>query len=317
MNKKEYMEKLCDKNGIIAALAIDQRGSIRKMFSDSNEEDRDGLIIDFKKEVVKGLTPFASSILLDTVYGIQSRDYIDDDCGLIVAYEVTGYDNDTYGRLPRLEENWSVRRIKEIGASAVKILLYYDIDEDDSINDIKKAFIERIGAECSAFDIPFFLEIVTYDSKISDSKSREFARVKPNKVNKAVAEFSKERYMVDVLKLEVPVNMKYVEGFSEDYVYTKEEALKYFKEQSEASKVPFIFLSAGVTIEMFEKTLLIAKEAGSNFNGVLCGRATWAGGLDAFVKSKEEGIDWINSQGIKNIQSLNKVLEQTATPIKK
>ena len=42
--------------------------------------------------------------------------------------------------------------------------------------------------------------------------------------------FSEPRFNVDVLKVEVPVNMKYVEGFAEgEVVYTKEEAAQHFK----------------------------------------------------------------------------------------
>lgn len=121
---------------------------------------------------------------------------------------------------------------------------------------------------------------------------------------------------MDVLKVEVPVNMAFVEGFGEEAVYTKEEAMRYFKEQSDLAQVPFIFLSAGVSNEMFKKTLFFAKEAGSTFNGVLCGRATWAGGVDEFVKSEKDGIHWLNTVGKDNILGLNEVLEKTATPWK-
>lgn len=312
--KKAYLKKLSDENNIIAALAIDQRGAIRKMITGFEDAKRDELIVKFKNAVSKHLTPYASSILLDPIYGLEAANQRDENCGLLMAYEITGYDHDEEGRLPKLIANWSVKRLVEKGVDAVKILLYYDVDEADYINDQKKAFIERVGSECKAFDIPFFLEIVSYDKDMSSTSTKEYAKVKPHKVNGAVKAFDDERYGIDVLKLEVPVNMAYVEGFSDDYVYTKQEAQKYFKEQSDLAKVPFIFLSAGVTNEMFQKTLYFAKESGSKFNGVLCGRATWAGGVDEFVKSEQEGIDWIKSEGKKNITDLNKVLKETATP---
>ena len=284
------------------------------MITGFEDSKRDELIVKFKNAVSKHLTPYASSILLDPIYGLEAAKQRDENCGLLMAYEITGYDHNEEGRLPKLIANWSVKRLVEQGVDAVKILLYYDVDESDDINDQKKAFIERVGSECKAFDIPFFLEIVSYDKNMSSTSTKEYAKVKPHKVNGAVKAFDDERYGIDVLKLEVPVNMAYVEGFSNDYVYTKQDAQKYFKEQSDLSKVPFIFLSAGVTNEMFQKTLYFAKESGSKFNGVLCGRATWAGGVDEFVKSEQEGIDWIKSEGKKNIIDLNKVLKETATP---
>ncbi|MDO5716004.1 MAG: tagatose 1,6-diphosphate aldolase [Tissierellia bacterium] len=309
--KYKHLEKLSNKDGVIAALAIDQRGSMRKMVAIDDPEKRDRTIKDFKKLVSKELTPYSSSILLDPIYGLEAIRTMDKDSGLILAYEVTGYRDAE--RLPLLLEQWSVHRLAEKGADGIKILLYYDVDDNDETNEKKKIFVERVGNECLGAEVPFFLEIITYDRNIEDSKSKEFAKVKPHKVNKAVKEFSKDKYHVDVLKLEVPVNMAYVEGYGEDPIYTKEEAAQYFKEQSEISSVPFIFLSAGVTAEMFQKTLCFAKDSGSTFNGVLCGRATWKDGVGEFVEDEKRGKKWLQTQGIENIQELNSVLETTAT----
>lgn len=309
-NKYHLLEKLSDKNGIIAALAIDQRGAMRSMIPNLEGEERDSIIRDFKKNVSEILTPYSSSILLDPIYGLDAIEARDSDAGLLMAYEVTGYRDDL--RRPSLLEDWSVKGLKEKGAEAIKILLYYDVDDSRENNELKEIFIERVGSECLGEDIPFFLEIITYDNNIPDSKSKEFAVVKPHKVNKAIEEFVKPRYNVDVLKLEVPVNMKYVEGYGEEFVYTKEEAASYFKEQSDLCSIPFIFLSAGVSTDLFLETLKFAHNSGSQFNGVLCGRATWAGGLPEFLKDRESGREWLLNTGVENINTLNEVLKSTA-----
>lgn len=314
-NKKKKIEKLSSKDNIIAALAIDQRGAMRKMVDKIDPKlTTQENIENFKTLVSKELTQYASAILLDPIYGLKATKVKNENAGLLLAYEVTGYDNDTPGRLPRLLPNWSAKRIVEEGADAVKILLYYDIDESDEINDQKKAFVERIGSECMGEDIPFFLEIVTYDSKITDAKSKEYAKIKHRKVIESMKLFSEDRYNVDVLKVEVPVNMAFVEGYGEDVLYTKEEAKKYFKEQSDATNLPFIFLSAGVSAKLFRDTLVFAHEAGSKYNGVLCGRATWAGGVEEFFKSEEDGKKWLETQGKQNIEELNEILNENASP---
>ncbi|EKG7198395.1 tagatose 1,6-diphosphate aldolase, partial [Escherichia coli] len=228
----------------------------------------------------------------------------------------TGYDASKKGRLPDLLNVWSAKRLKEAGADAVKFLLYYDIDEEAEINDQKHAFIERLGSECTAEDIPFYLELVSYDATNADAGSKEYAKVKPHKVNEMMKEFSNPRYGVDVLKVEVPVNMKYVEGYAagEEYVYTKEQAARHFKEQSEATPLPFIFLSAGVSADLFQETLRFAKASGSTFNGVLCGRATWANGVEPFITEGEDAArKWLETQGKANINELNEVLKDTAS----
>ena len=158
----------------------------------------------------------------------------------------TGYDTTSTKRLPDCLDVWSAKRIKEEGADAVKFLLYYDVDSSDELNQEKQAYIERIGSECVAEDIPFFLEILAYDEKIADAGSVEYAKVKPHKVIGAMKVFSDPRFNIDVLKVEVPVNIKYVEGFAEgEVVYTREEAAAFFKAQDEATNLPYIYLSAG------------------------------------------------------------------------
>ena len=313
--KRKFLENLSDKNGFISALAIDQRGALKKMIKKYQDEADEKQIVEFKKLVSEHLTKYASSILLDPEYGLEASKVRAENAGLLLAYEKTGYDANTVGRLPDCLVEWSAKRLKEEGADAVKFLLYYDVDEDEVINNQKKAYMERIGAECVAEDIPFFLEILSYDCKNEDNSSVEYAKVKPRKVIEAMKVFSDPRYNVDVLKVEVPVNMKFVEGFADgEVVYTKEEAQKYFKEQSDATKLPFIYLSAGVSAKLFQDTLVFAHEAGAKFNGVLCGRATWANGVEVFAKEGEKAtVEWLSTVGRKNIEELNEVLEKTAT----
>lgn len=316
--KRQFIKQLCNEDGVIGALAIDQRGALKKMitkFKGSDAEESE--IIEFKEIVSSELTNYASSILLDPEYGLPAADARAENAGLLLAYEKTGYDASTPGRLPDLLSIWSVKRLKEAGADACKFLLYYDVDEAEEINNQKQAFIERIGSECQAENLPFFLELVSYDANISDAASKEYAIKKPHKVIGMMKEFSNPRYGVDVLKVEVPINMNYVAGYAAgEVVHTKAEAAAFFKEQAEATNLPFIFLSAGVKAELFQETLRFAKNAGSTFNGVLCGRATWADGVESYiVDGREAAIEWMNTQGRKNIEALNAVLKETATPV--
>ncbi|MFD1387172.1 tagatose-bisphosphate aldolase [Oceanobacillus oncorhynchi subsp. oncorhynchi] len=308
------LEKLINDQGIISALAIDQRGALRRMMGEDISGEQ---ISAFKQIVSEALTPYASSILLDPEYGLAAAKKRDVNCGLILAYEQTGYDKQEPGRFPDLIPNCSVKNLKTAGADAIKLLIYVDVDESKEINEAKEAFVERVGSECVAEDIPFFLEILTYDDSIGNEKGLKFAKVKPKKVIEAMKRYSEPRFNVDVLKVEVPVNMNFVEGYAEeDTAQTQAEAKAVFKEQSEATSLPFIFLSAGVTPELFQETLRFAKEAESAFNGVLCGRATWSGATSEFKNvDGEAAAKWLQTEGVKNIQELDKVVQETATSI--
>lgn len=318
--KFEGINKIADDKGIIAAAAMDQRGSLRKAIAKARGgEVSDADLSEFKALVTEVLTPYASAILMDPEYGLEAIKRRAPGTGVLLAYEKTGYDATVKGRLPDLLPEWSVRRLVEAGADAIKILLYYDPDDDERINTIKHAFIERVGAECRAYDVPFFLEPICYSDEIGDDKSIEFARVKPSKVKRYMAEFSKPQYGVDVLKVEVPVNVRYVEGSQANHdgqiAYSREEAKRHFQDAASVAQVPFIYLSAGVTDEIFRETLELAAEAGTPFAGVLCGRATWQDGIPEYGKGGADALRaWLEDRGVKNIQALNEVLARGAKP---
>ena len=309
----KHMENLSTTDGVISALAIDQRGSLKKMLADAaNKPADETTIVDFKKAVSSELTPYASSILTDPEYGLPATKVRDKNCGLLLSYEKTGYDTTEPGRMPDLIANQSGLRIKNEGGDAIKFLVYYDPDEGQEINDKKQAFVERVGAEAKANELPLFLEVLTYDANIPDAKSKEFAKVKADKVLQTMKEFSKPEYGVTVLKVEIPFNIKFVEGFNADnnVVYTQEEAKNLLKKQSEITNLPYIFLSAGVTSEEFIAEIKMAEEAGADFNGVLCGRATWKPAIKPFAaESEEAGRKWLSTHGKENIENLNEALK--------
>src|SRR5437879_4574270 len=257
--------------------------------------------------------------MLETEYGLEAARHRAGNAGLLLAYEITDYDTTTSGRLPSLLPEWSVARIVEAGADAVKVLIYYDPDDDESINAVKHAFVERIGAECLAYDIPFFLEIVSYSDSIGDEKSLAFAQAKPEKVRKLTREFSRERYGIDVLKLEIPVNMRFLAGMDADhsgpFAYTREEAKQHFRDVAAEARVPFIYLSAGVSNALFLASLALANEAGVPYAGVLCGRATWQDSLHVYVKGCAEALrTWLEHEGRANGETLKRVLSNGAHP---
>ena len=313
------LKAVSNARGVIAAAAMDQRGSLQKSIGQARGAMADAHDLDvFKTLVTEVLTQYASAILLDPEYGLPAAEKRNGK-GLLLAYEKTGYDGTTPGRLPDLLDLWSVRRLAEAGADCIKILLYYTPFERPEINDLKHAWIERIGDECRAHDIPFFLEFVGYDAAGGDEKSIEYARRKPAIVAGAMTEFSKPRYGVDVLKVEVPIVMEYVAG-TEAYkgaaAYTRAQALDHFRSAAATTELPFIYLSAGVSNPVFIETLELAAESGVAFNGVLCGRATWKDGINIYaLKGPDAFRDWLNTAGVENIQNVNRALE-AATPWK-
>ncbi|MBI1738561.1 MAG: tagatose 1,6-diphosphate aldolase [Acidobacteria bacterium] len=310
--KRKGMEAVSNARGVIAAAAMDQRGSLQKAIAQGKGVDKKDvtpeMMSEFKEAVTRILTPHASAILLDPEFGLKAAKARSKNAGLLLAYEKTGYDATQAGRLPDLLDHWSVRRLVEAGADCIKILLYYTPFDSRKVNETKHAWVERIGAECLALDVPFFLEFICYDDSL-DEKGIEFARKKPEMVTGSMAEFTNDRYAVDVMKVEVPVNMAFVGGTRSckgEAAYSREQAKELFRKAAAVATKPFIYLSAGVSNETFSETLELAGESGTNFSGVLCGRATWKEGMPVYAKQGLKALeDWLADEGVKNIKNVN------------
>jgi tagatose 1,6-diphosphate aldolase len=312
--KLKGMKAVADGRGVIAAAAMDQRGSLQKALAkDSSGSIGDAQMEEFKSIVTEVLTPHASAILLDPEWGLPASKRRAKNAGLLMAYEKTGYDKTGPGRLPDLLDQWSVRRLVEAGADCIKILLYYTPFDPKDVNDRKHAWVERIGDECRANDVPFFLEFVGYDEG-QDEKGLEYARKKPSIVRASMAEFTRDRYGVDVMKVEIPINMKFVEGTKAfaggQPAYTRDEAKAWFLEAARVATKPYIYLSAGVSNAEFTESLQLAAESGVRYAGVLCGRATWKDGIPIYAREGGAAFrKWLETKGVENIQNVNAALK--------
>ncbi|MBI3961418.1 MAG: tagatose 1,6-diphosphate aldolase, partial [Deinococcus sp.] len=235
--KQKKLRALADRRGIIAAAAMDQRGSLRKAIAQARgvveEKVTTQELGEFKAAVTKALTPHASAILLDPEWGMEATKQRAKGCGLLLAYEASGYDNTQPGRLPSFIPGQTVRKLVEAGADGIKVLLYYTPKESAQANAYKHDWIERVGAECALHGVPFFLELVSYDPSGGSTSTPEFAVQKPQLVIESITEFAKPQYLVDVFKAEIPVNLKFVTGSSlckGTGVYSKPQALEAFRQ---------------------------------------------------------------------------------------
>jgi tagatose 1,6-diphosphate aldolase len=314
--KRTLLETLSNGAGAIAAIAADHRVTLLKSLAAARGVDRNEIsaadLAEFKGAVSRMLTPHASAILLDPEYGLTAASARRRGCGLMLAYEASGYESARPGRLPALHDEVSVRRIKDWGAAGVKISLCYTPFDDERINDIKLAFVERAGAECTAHDIPFFLEFQSYDPLHGNENTAGFARLRPGIVLKSMEEFAQPQYGVDVLIVEAPVNLHFVEGcraFQGQKAHSRAEALRLFREASGAAAKPFVFHGAGLGNETFLEVLALAAEAGSDFCGALGGRAVWREGIPSYARSGVKAFEaWLTGDGVANLQRIDQAL---------
>lgn len=320
--KIRNLNALANDAGAIAALAIDQRQSLRTPIASFRgvalEEVTDEMLAEFKSAVTRVLSPYASAVLLDPEYGLEAARQRAQSCGLLLTYEMDGYNNPRPHRMLKLMPGVSVERLGAWGANGIKILLSYTPFDDPEANDQKHVLIERIGNECAGAGIPFLLEFIAYDCQGLDESSAEFARLKSEIVIQSMKEFSRDLYKVDVMKVQLPVDAEFVEGsrvFNGKRIFSYAEAMDLFRQTSEAANRPFVYLSAGVGHDKFTESLHMAAEAGAEFSGVLCGRATWKDGIPVYARQGLHALeDWLAESGIRNIQAVNDLLREAAVP---
>jgi tagatose 1,6-diphosphate aldolase len=291
--------------GAIAAIAVDQRKSLRRLIANASaipeSEVPDAQLAEFKEAVTRALTPHASAVLLDPEYGLAAMPQRAPGVGLLATYESDGFDNPRPHRMLALMPEYSVIRLRDLGAQGVKILLSWCPFADPRANDEKRVLIERIGAECASAGLPFLLEPVVYHPE-----GLPFADRKPDLVRDTVAEFSRPVYQVDVLKIEFPATPAHIGS-----AYSRAQALDAFRALDEVARCPYIYLSAGVAIDEFVASLELAAEARAGHSGVLCGRAVWQEGIPVYTREGRQALDdWLARDGVRNVTRILDCLKE-------
>lgn len=266
-------------------LAIDQRQSLRKMISKKTRQSPNTVpldsLIQIKRAVMTGLSHKASAVLTDPLAGYAySWDGIPGTTGVLLSLEQTGYATVNSGeRLTRLLLGWNVEKALLAGADGIKLLIWFDKDTSDAVKEHQSEVVQSVGDSCSRYALPFVLEVVCYSSDSKVATRPQFAHEKALHVIDAASMYSDPRYQVDLLKLEFPGNLQYVKEFADrsfhggTIIHDLSEIEDFCRLVNEASRVPWVILSAGVDPDEFIEGIKLCNNAGAS--GFLCGRAVW------------------------------------------
>jgi tagatose 1,6-diphosphate aldolase len=251
----------------------------------------------FKRAVLTTLGPGASTVLVDATLGPRLLPLYPPDCAPMMAFEADVYRISDADRITVLPDDLTVADYSGLGVGLLKFFLWYAPDDDPALNARKRALVERVGADCAAAGVSFLMEPLVYDRTHSPG-SAAFAAIKPDLVRRAVETFSDPRFQVRTLKIEVPVDLGYVEGWGSAQ-RSRDEAMAAFRAVTGAARgLPLVFLSAGVPFDQFEASLTLARAAGAQFDGFMCGRALWSEGVGIFGAEGEEALtDWLMTTG--------------------
>ncbi len=303
IGKIRGLQQIANPDGILAMCAMDHRGSLRSMINASNPgEVSPEEMVKRKLELCSTLAKQASAVLLDPIFGAAqciTHRALPDQTGLLVSIEASGYSGETEHRLTRVLDEWSVEKIKRMGASAVKILVYYRPDLKQLANEQLNT-INTIALECIQYDLPFLVEPKTYPIGSEVNNPREFAAIKEQLVIETASDIT--ALPIDVLKAEFPADLRY---------QTDKAALaKLCQQLDRASQVPWVILSSGVDFETFCRQVEIASQAGAS--GFLGGRAIWQEAMD--IDDSRERVHYLATVGVERLKRLTGLANKYAVP---
>ena len=174
IGKFVHIKKLCNDQGHLQMLAIDQRPPIFNLIKKKKKRYTYKDVVDFKKHISLSLSKHSTAILMDPVYSVPNLIPSSRCKGLIVTLEDHDFIEKGKGRYSKNIKNWSVEKIKRMGGDAVKVLAWYRPDADEKSIEHQKKYIERIGKECEKYDIPFLLELLVYPFKNEIGYSKDY-----------------------------------------------------------------------------------------------------------------------------------------------
>ncbi|MFC1927085.1 tagatose 1,6-diphosphate aldolase [Chloroflexota bacterium] len=303
IGKLRGLQQLADRKGMLTMCAIDHRGALKRSL---NERDPDAVgyqdMVDFKLDLCQSIAPFASAVLLDPEYGAAqaiAAGAMPASRGLLVSLEESGYTGHATARITKLLPGWSVKKVKKMGASAVKLLIYFRPDLKD-VASKQLDLVARLADQCIEEDIPFLVEPVSYPVEENSTSAKKFAEIKPGLVMQTARLIT--ALPIDVLKAEFPADIK----FEQD----EGRLLKLCEELDQASRLPWVLLSAGVDFDSFKRQVEIACEAGAS--GFLAGRALWQEG--AQIPSREERMSFFQNTAAPRLKELAEIADSHGKP---
>jgi tagatose 1,6-diphosphate aldolase len=298
-------------------LAVDQRPPIKNLVNAARgtSEALYHDVADVKRLLLEELGPYATATLLDPHYAYPTAiEAVSPKRGLLLTLEDSVFEETARGRRSAEIDNWSVDKIKRVGADAVKVLAWYRPDADPAVNEHQKQFVASVGKACRRYDIPYLFELLVYSFPGEDQHTAEYveqAAKRSDHVIESVETFADPVYGVDVFKLESPVPAPGVPDPSAEGYAEAERTQKLFDELDRASSVPWVMLSAGAEKDAFMRILTYAYRAGAS--GFLAGRAIWWDEVQAFpdIGTAREGIQ---SESVPYMKTINALTEELALP---
>src|ERR1700761_540425 len=253
------LDDIATSNHVFSIIAMDQRNTLRRMFTAAGVDASDDDLRIAKADVARVLTPAASGLLSDPTYGVPAitqANALAPDCGLLVAAEPS--ERRTYAGEPRTHRDPALNAqwVLDQGGDVLKFFVQLRADrpapgpgEPDLVAE-GLAVCEEIIRDCRAHGVPVVIENLIYTRPGEElaGQAREDAIIESAR---ALNDLD-----IDLLKLEYPGSAQVCNRLAE------------------ILDRPWAVLSAGVPFDQFTDIIAIATGEGGA-SGFIAGRSVW------------------------------------------
>ena len=298
VGKVRGLQQCSSRRGTFTCLALDHRQNLRRTL---NPQDPtavpDGALTEFKLEVTAALAGEATAVLLDPEYSAAQAvvaGAIPGNAGLVGALEATGYTGEPTARQSRILPGWSIRKAKLMGASMIKLLVYYHPDAPTAAE--IESFTKKVAEECKEYDLGVMLEPLSYPLDPDEKK------LTGEEKRRVVVETARNltHLGVDVLKAEFPLSI----DDADEATWAPACA-----EVSAASAVPWILLSAAVDFETYLRQVAVACDSGAS--GIAVGRAVWQ---EAVRMEPDARAEFLRTTAVQRLTRLTALCDDQGKP---
>jgi tagatose 1,6-diphosphate aldolase len=251
-------QQICGANGAMMVIACDQRGGMRSLLASDPEAQAkitNAMLGDTKADITRYLASHAGCVLVDPICAVPQlvdNGILPRDTALLIGLDASGWDTSPEGyRRSKMVEGISARRVRELGGTGGKIMVYLRMDRPEANRhnlEILRKSIENFAAE----DLLLVVEFLTY--RLEDESPADYEA----KLPWLIQEGSRASLACGAKVLKIP------------YPGSEESCAEITRI---SGNVPWAVLSAGVD----HKTFLIQVEAAmkNGASGVIAGRSLW------------------------------------------
>ncbi len=286
-SERRGYQQICCKNKLMMVIAADQRGGMRRILADKPDAQQaidEPTLGRIKAAIVTHLANKAACVLLDAVCavpGVVDSGILARDTGLLIGLDASGWDTDENGyRISRLVPGITARRVRELGGTGAKLMVYLRADRPDA-NSVNMQTIRDCIAEFSAEDLLLVVEILTY--QLEGESNVDYAKAFPGLIVEGTR--ISLNLGAKVLKLPYPGNA---------------DACRQITEL--CNGVPWAVLSSGVDHEIFLGQIETSMNNGAS--GVIAGRALWKDCISLDPEKLESRLENVASRRLREIQAI-------------